>query len=95
MMKAPMNRRRLTDLSASYLKNESSHPCGILFQCPVCTGNCWIEARWSDKEDARESLYMKSGKNLEELTLSPGIDTKDQRGCGVLVWVHDGEVCWS
>jgi hypothetical protein len=90
-----MNQRRLTDLHASFIQNESKHPSGIRFACPVCPGNCWIEARWSDRESPRETIYQRAGITLEEITISPAIDTVDQRGCGIVVWIHDGEVIWS
>ena len=88
-----MNQRRLSDLHASFIMNESKHPCGIRFACPNCKGNCWIEARWSDREDQGEALYMRSPDQnftIENITISPGIENT----CGVRIWIHDGEVIW-
>jgi len=93
--KKGMCQRRLTDLEASFLMNEARHPCGVLFACPVCSGNCWIEARWSDRSRPREPLYSRAGETLEAITISPGIDTGEHGGCGIILWVHDGEVIWD
>jgi hypothetical protein len=88
-----MNQRRLTDLHASFVMNESKHSCGIRFACPACPGNCWVEARWSDKAFSSDAIYQKApadGFTLENLTIAPGIENT----CGVRVWIHDGEVIW-
>jgi len=89
-----MNSRRLTDLEATFIMNSSKHPCGVSFECPKCERTHRIEARWSDKTYTREPMYQKSGTTLEGITLSPAIDTKEHHGCGLRVWIMDGEVIW-
>jgi hypothetical protein len=87
------NRRRLTDLEAMFIMNAEKAPCGIRFACPNCAGNCWIEARWSDKAEPGEALYQRApveDLTLQNITIAPGIDNP----CGIRIWVHDGEVIW-
>jgi hypothetical protein len=99
-----MNQRRLTDLDASFIMNDSNHACGVQFRCPSCSKLCYIEARWSDRSYPGEPLYSRApteGTTLENITIAPGIDTAEHHlpgssigGCGVRLWIHDGEVIW-